>query len=202
MILHEKRLIFVHIQKTGGDSVSIALGQHPNCPGKHFSATELRDLYGAATWDSYFKFSFVRNPWDRLVSWWANVDSKRPAFERGDRLNQFQTYVLGRAQTFDEFLANCGDEIDDIDGKKWIYRNQIDYLSDSGGSILVDFVGKFESLRDEFAKAMEKSGAEPVDLPHVNQSERRPYRDYYNAQTQALVLSRFQRDIEAFGYTF
>lgn len=202
MIDHERRLIFVHIQKTGGDSVCTALGKEPNCPEKHMRAAELRNLYGAAAWDGYFKFSFVRNPWDRLVSWWANIDSKREAFERGARLNRFQAYVLGRAKNFGEFLTDCGDEIDDIDGRKWVYRNQRDYLCDAQGTTIVDFVGRFETLTADFADAIARSGAAPVPLPHVNQSPRRPYRDYYDADTRALVAARFERDIATFGYSF
>jgi hypothetical protein len=71
MIIHARRLIFVHIQKTGGNAISTALGQNPDCPEKHFFARDLRELYCTDVWNAYFKFAFVRNPWDRLVSWWS-----------------------------------------------------------------------------------------------------------------------------------
>ena len=69
VIIHSKRLIFVHIQKTGGNAIITALGESLNYPEKHLLASDLRQLYGADVWDSYFKFAFARNPWSRLVSW-------------------------------------------------------------------------------------------------------------------------------------
>ena len=106
MISHEHRAIFVHIQKTGGESVTSAFGQSNRLAEKHVSAQELRTLYGQAVWNSYFKFSIVRNPWDRLVSWWSMIDSRRGEFNAGRPLNKFQTYILRTASTFEEFILN------------------------------------------------------------------------------------------------
>src|ERR1017187_9434391 len=111
MIIHAKRLIFVHIQKTAGDSICTAFGVPTAYPEKHFLASELRELYGADVWQSYFKFAIIRNPWDRLVSWWSMIDANRAALSAGNPLNRFQRFVLERATTFEEFLENCDKEI-------------------------------------------------------------------------------------------
>src|SRR5271169_1046605 len=123
MIIHARRLIFVHIQKTGGNSISTAFGENPDCSEKHFFASDLRELYGVDVWNTYFKVAFVRNPWDRLVSWWSMIDANRAALAHGYPLNKFQRFILERATTFEEFLENCDEEIVDSDGRKWIYRN-------------------------------------------------------------------------------
>jgi hypothetical protein len=103
MIVHEKRLIFIHIQKTGGDSICTAVGTPTIYPEKHFCAHELRELYGTDVWQSYFKFAFVRNPWDRLVSWWSMIDANRNLLSTGEPLKEFQRFVLKRANTFYAF---------------------------------------------------------------------------------------------------
>jgi Sulfotransferase family len=201
MILHSKRLIFVHIQKTGGNSIASALGGQPDCPEKHFLARDLRDCYGSNVWNDYFKFAFVRNPWDRLVSWWSMISDNREAYANGVRFNKFQSLVLSRGTTFQKFL-DCDEEILDADGPKWIYRNQIDYLTDTFGRSIVDFVGRFESIREDFDVVTQKMLSRSYTLPHLNRSTHLHYAEYYNPAMVEKVEARFARDIAAFGYTF
>ena len=202
MIIHARRLIFVHIQKTGGEAVSYALGQNPDCPEKHFFARDLCDRYGADAWNAYFKFAFVRNPWDRLVSWWSMIDAHRAAAANGNPLNKFYRFVLERAATFEEFLEKCDEEIIDTDGRKWIYRNQSDYLTDVSGRQIVDFVGRFETLQQDFDFIARKVLGGPVPLPHVNRSQHGRYSDYFTPALAEKVERRFEPDIKAFGYVF
>ncbi len=202
MIIHARRLIFVHVQKTGGNAISTALSQNPDCAEKHFFARDLRERYGTDVWNAYFKFAFVRNPWDRLVSWWSMVDARRAAFADGMPLNKFSRFVLERATTFEEFLENCDDEIVDADGRKWIYRNQLDYLTDSSGRQMVDFVGRFETLQQDFDTIARKTNGRPVPLPHVYRSQHPHYSEYFTPTLAEKVAHRFERDINAFGYVF
>jgi hypothetical protein len=199
VISHPLRCIFVHIQKTGGSSVRQALGMAQHDADKHRFAAELRERYGDELWRSYFKFAFVRNPWDRLVSWWEmirrNTAQRRP-------MNGFQRYVIERASTFEEFVRNCDTDFQDSDGSKWIFRNQVDYLSDASGHLLVDFVGRFESLPRDFAVVAARLGLPSLALPHVNPSPRADYLPYYSPELRQLVAQRYPRDIAAFGYEF
>jgi chondroitin 4-sulfotransferase 11 len=202
VIEHSRKLIFVHIQKTGGDAVCSALGVNPHCPEKHHFASGLREAYGHETWQSYFKFAIVRNPWDRLVSWWAMIDANREKYARGETLNNFQNFILERATTFQGFLENCDAEIVDDDGAKWIYRNQLDYLSDASGRIMVDFVGRYEALQQDFDSVMRRIGVDPPKLPVVNTTVHLHYTHYYSPALVEKVRERFARDIAAFGYEF
>jgi len=202
MIINSSRVIFVHIQKTGGDALATALGQHPNCPEKHFFASELRELYGPDVWNLYFKFSFVRNPWDRLVSWWSMIDGRRAALAEETRLNNFHRFVLARARTFEEFLENCDEEIIDTDGRKWIYRNQLDYLLDSSGRQIVDFIGRFETIQSDFDAVTQRLFGKSIALPRLNVSMHDKYSDYYTAALANKVARRYERDISVFGYKF
>lgn len=201
VIDHERKVIFVHIQKTGGTSITAHFGLPAALPEKHFTALELRELYGRPQWDTCFTFSVVRNPWDRLVSWWAMIDARRADWLRGAQLNAFQTYVLQRTTTFEDFLAHCGDLVRDSDGAKSIHRNQIDYLVDEAGTLMVDHVCRFERLAEDFKQVTERTGI-TGPLPVINASRRSDYRRYYTDGTRALVAELYARDIAFFGFDF
>lgn len=195
-------LIFVHIQKTGGSSISQALGHPVHPPYKHWFAPQLRDMVGAEAWDRAITFTFVRNPWDRLVSWWTMVDQVRRMQRPGVRLNNFFAYVLANASTFDDFIRKCHADIEDRDGRKCILRNQIDYVVDANGQEMVDFIGRFENLDSDFRKLAELSRRPLPALEHRNRSAHRPYQVFYTPETRDLVARAYQRDIARFGYSF
>jgi hypothetical protein len=194
--------IFVHVQKTGGNSVRTALGGDIFDARKHFTARELRETYGTTVWNSCFKFSFVRNPWDRLVSWWSMIDNARDYVDPARPPNAFFGYVLGRARSFGDFLLCCDDEIVESDGRKNIFRNQIDYLIDDSGTMMVDFVGRFERLQEGFDEISCRLGRTPVALSRTNASQRAAYTGYYTPATAEMVARRYARDIAQFGYRF
>ncbi len=202
MIDHGRRLIFVHIQKTGGEAVTAALGGPRHPPDKHASAAELKASCGAALFERYFKFAFVRNPWERLVSWWSMIEAMRLGAAAGGPANSFQRYVLERAGSFEDFLLRCGDPVEDHDGLKHIYRNQADYLTGADGALLVDFVGRFEHLQRDFDAAMARIGAAPIALAHVNASPHTHYSHYYSDVLAHHVGERYARDVAMFGYSF
>lgn len=198
MISHELRCIFVHIQKTGGSSIRRALNMVQHDRDKHRSAAELKPRYRSEDWDLYFKFAFVRNPWDRLVSWWEMIQQNAAA---GKPMNGFQHYVLSRANTFEQFILRRGGEYPDYDGVKCIFRNQLDYMRDGAGSC-VDFVGRFENLRADFEFVMSRLGVTAPPLPHLNSSNHRHYSTYYSDALGELVSREYAVDIAAFGYRF
>ena len=80
--------------------------------------------------------------------------------------------------------------------------NQIDYLTDTSGDIAVDFIGRFENFADSAATLIRLLGLPEVRLPHLNRTHHDGYRAYYTSETRDVVRRRFERDIEAFGYTF
>jgi chondroitin 4-sulfotransferase 11 len=197
MVISDRvRCIFIHIQKTGGASIEALLKENDDTVGpslhqgrRHMFASEVRTLAGPDRWDRYFKFAFVRNPWDRLVSWYHMcVQVQTP--------NPFSQYVREHAPTFEAFVMRTTTGM----GKRTTY-NQLDYLTDERGVLLVDFVGRYEALDRDFAHVRERLGLSS-GLPHVNRSAHRHYRDYYTDEMRATVAKRFARDIDCFGYTF
>jgi hypothetical protein len=204
LISTEKKLLFVHIQKTGGTSIGHVLRRCvPDAReflGTHDHALWAKKALGA-DYDNYFKFAFIRNPWDRLVSWYIMIKEKGASSPRND-LNRLWRYVLNNSQNFEEFLLNCTDTIEDVDGQKSFLYNQVDYISDEHGDKMVDFVGRYENFAADARTLFERIGIARAEIPHVNKSQHLHYSSYYTEQTRELVAERFRKDIEAFGYDF
>ena len=210
LISKSKKFLFVHIQKTAGRSFEAVLKD--NIPdlesflGTHDHALWAKDKL-SDEWDDYYKVGFVRNPWDRLVSWYTMIREKgamtwKKCILGKSRYNDLTQYVLANSRSFEEFIYNCTDTIDDIDGKKSILCNPVDYLSVEDGKLIVDFVGRFENLSDDSIKVFRRLGFENASLPHKNSSKHRNYRTYYTEETREEVRKRYSKDIDFFGYEF
>jgi len=213
MISHKHKCIFVEVPKTGSTSIRAILGKayipHLNLveiktmmenSWTHFGGRTNRirgALYqllpserkidiGRQQFESYFKFGFVRNPWDRVVS----------LYERTEPLQ-----MKGK-MSFDEFVdwieyssATC------IHSSP--HRYQLDWFVDSNGNMLADFIGRFERLDQDWAFVADKLGITEKSLPHSRTNPRsRHYTEYYNARTRELIAQKFRVDIERFGYEF
>lgn len=166
--------------------------------GAEFVENIRRDRYVG-----YFKFAFVRNPWDRLVSCYLqklapgsrdNAISRRFARRAGD---------AGEDVTFTRFAeAVC--EIPD-DRANPHFRSQHVGLLNDDGELLPDFMGSFENLSKHFAHAAKKIGTPHLELPHLTPSlghKGRSYRDFYDGELAQKVGERFRKDVELFGYDF
>jgi len=220
LISHEEpKLVFIHIQKTGGVSISDLLGQFvPTITqgrgGRHVGAR--RALKQVENPGDYFKFAFVRNPWDRLVSWYSMINGARlevasgtlgPKAERQLKKNNLWKYALRCGPTFDEFVRNCTE-------KQWMGNfgncyysfafNQLRYLTDKNGELLVDFIGRFENFAQDLSYVFDRLGLEAaqLEIPHENISAHGHYSEMYTPETREIVRKRFRKDIEFFGYEF
>ena len=210
LISESKKFLFVHIQKTAGRSFEAVLKDNipdlKSLPGTHDHASWVRGNFGES-WDEYYKVAFVRNPWDRLVSWYFMFIRKGNTrwYKRMTglgRYNKIRQYVLDNANSFEEFIYKCTDTIEDTDGKKSFLYNQLDYVSDGEGNVIVDYIGRFENLVHDTGEVFNHLGIQGASLPHKNSSDHRDYRSYYDESTKAIVAERYARDIEYFGYEF
>ncbi len=232
MICGEYRCLFVHIPKTAGMSIEdvflrlVGLTWENRAPLllggnedpklgpprlEHLKAEEYvaRGHLTAEQFASYFKFSFVRNPWDRIVSEYKY---------RGYPVKiDFKTYLFkhlpapGWTDTYSHVIP------------------QYEFLHDEAGKLLVDFVGRFESLQADFDRVCARVGIPPTPLPRVNRSleQARPdslrelrkqlrralwsregkhtfghYTEYYDDESREFVARLFRKDVEAFNYSF
>ena len=135
------------------------------------------------TFDRYFKFAFVRNPWDWNVSFYHYV-LQTPEHP----LHVGASHMSG----FAEFLAWRTDKSRLL---------QKDFVADRDGNLLVDFVGRFEDLEEDFGKVCSAVGLRAA-LPHLNRSRHGDYRVHYTEYTRRLVEEAWAEDIRTFGYQF
>lgn len=196
------RFIFIHIPKTGGTSLaepsyqggegvlSGILGEDDYRQAGHIRAVGLKDRMGQQ-WDDYFKFAFVRNPWDRMVSLYHYFlqDTEKQASELGKR--------IAACADFADFCSRL--ETLDLDAH---FDEQIGYLIDFSGNNLVDCVGRFETLQQDYAKICAKLQLPVATLPHYRKSAHRSYQQYYDDQAKSAVADRFRNDVAAFNYHF
>jgi hypothetical protein len=216
LISHSYRAIFVHIQRTGGNSIrrifnemdSHALQDIP-IPSeknrlKHCFISDIHAAVDDELFSTYTKFAIVRNPFDRLFSWYSMF--KHNTIAKSEMAGGVQrTAMLGNAvesavdpylETFESFLSMPNRGLFER-----FYDNQIDYLQ-LDGKLAVDVVLRFENLNNDFNALAQKLNF-PVQLPVVNQSIRtQNYPHAYNSTTQQIVTDRFSRDLEYFSYSF
>jgi hypothetical protein len=203
IVSHDKKLIFVHNQKTGGISTEGWLVER--CPDvfvaehRHLLVRESVERHGRGIWDDYFSFGFVRNPWERQVSWWnmfrenRNANPERP----------FWQYIQANGKTFEDFILNCTAEVEDYGVLKSTTRPQLDYFTDAEGRVLVKFIGRFERLQEDMDVVTQRTGLPAGSVPHHNVARvKQHYQDYYTPKLRKIVADRFAKDIVMFGYTF
>lgn len=210
MLLSAKhQFLFIHIQRTGGTSVEEALRPFCSTPPlpfwikllrnlrlappvltqpdfyypTHSTALELRQTLGKRTFGSLYKFAFVRNPWDLEVSLYFDILQDPEHRQNG---------LVKKMSGFEEYL-------------EWRFFNgwtpQKMFVADGSGKVIVDFVGRFENLEEDFKKVCDKIEVEAT-LPHLNKTQHLHYRDYYNQRSRYLIEKSYHSDIELFGYKF
>ena len=217
MLLSPKyRFLFVHIAKTGGTSVRAALqgrrwadpwywpmflcSRFSHLSGhrigtklpRHAKVIAAKELLPKAWFDALFKFAFVRNPWDLQVSSFHHIRRERPQFlGNHDNFADFLRWKLDPARPY-QFHVDTSIEL------------QTDYLIDLRGDIVVDFIGRYERLHEDFDEACRRIGLRNVTLPHRREAKdrARDYRGYYDDVTAELVAQHFARDLELLGYRF
>jgi hypothetical protein len=209
LINHQHKFIFIHVYKVAGTSVLNALENEsypdyvphayrpaltrflrkfklsPSFPmHMHSKARDVKAKLSPDIYDNYFKFAFVRNPWDWQVS----------LYEYGRQYkNHPQRQLMQSFRNFDEYLDWRVTEEKTL---------QKEFITDEAGNVIVDYIGRFEQLEQDFTTACSKVGLE-VTLPKFNKTKsRKSYTDYYSDRTQKLIYDHFREDIDFFGYSF
>ena len=200
MISFQKRFLFVHIPKTAGNSIQSVLRDYsedqivalrseqdgierfglrnPNYKiKKHSTLAEYRAALGDYRFRNLYKFTCVRNPWDRMVSYYF-----RPTQQVGELDRKEFRKVILKALSVADYLR-----LDKGDGDP--FAN-------------VDYIIRFESLAADFRVVCTTLGIAAPPLPQYNRSNREHYSKYYNDELRELVRERFAPEIERFGYTF
>jgi len=235
------KTLYLHVPKTGGTSITKVLSEHKNNviteqhpvykknPKYHnkynyvinfkFSrAQHFREVLGDSAYEKLWKVAIVRNPWDRYVSNWKWLTRRESTYPRKgwkargwqgeDGDVSFESFVKQMTWCYEEQKSLHGYQHD-----KWHLRNQIEHLTDSNGNVIIDHVGRFENLQQEFDLICQKSDLD-LRLPHLNRvghysgekEEHKPtkthYSVYYTQELIDIVADRCKEDINAFNYTY
>jgi hypothetical protein len=216
LISYSHKFIFFHVTKAAGSSIKEALKDYGTEPDKfkinrppkmlgekvnplyemwesslwHAKARDAKKELPYEVYNNFYKFAFVRNPWDWQVSYYHFI-LKEETHIRHD--------LVKSMRGFDEYLKWA------IDTKKPFPKGatklQKDIITDSDGKIIVDYVGRYETLTQDFDYVCRVLKIK-ASLPYLNSSKHKDYRSYYTEDTRKLVEKHFKEDIELFGYTF
>ncbi|MBL7197374.1 MAG: sulfotransferase family 2 domain-containing protein [Candidatus Omnitrophica bacterium] len=198
ILLHKKhKVIFIHIPKTGGTSIresikklkeQIAIPSIIVCP----SSMQYKKYINILQNNTYaFKFTFVRNPWDRAVSSYMHLRYSKELNPEDSSFKKFiKTYYQGR-------YDNPGTKKD----IKWHMIPQHFLIYNKGGP-LVDFIGHFEKLQIDFDILCDIINVPRQRLPHLLKTTHNHYSEYYDTETRELVKKIYKKDIELFKYSF
>ena len=225
MISHKHSTIFVHIPKNAGQSVEkvflddlglswedrivllMGINNSPNIGPPRLAHLLAQDytknfFVSEQIFDQYFKFAIVRNPWSRVYSFYKFLTSQRIDFNKFLKHRFYKDYF-------------CSEKY------SWFVRPQADYLVDHNNNLIVDYVGRFESIDDHFNYIKRKSNLSPdVFLPKKNISKPKKifgflplkfspqkdmsvsYTKVYNDYSIDLVSRLYEKDCAMFGYSF
>ena len=143
--------------------------------------TVSRDQY-----NSYFKFTVVRDPWDRVYSTYESV--------MRDEINK-RSWGIKQPITFNEFLHM-------FMGKEMLLYPQTYWLKDFKNQLPFDYVCRFENLKDDFNKVCRIMGFKSIVLPHINKGSGGDYKDRVDNEAADLIAEFYKEEIELFNYCF
>ncbi len=188
------KCIFVHIPKNAGLSVCYTL--FGNTGGSHRKIQGYKKIFSPNTFKRYYKFTFVRNPWDRLVSTFFFL--KNGGLTEKDKV--WAEAHLAEYNDFKDFVKYWLTELNINNSLH--FQHQHVFLEDEKGAIAVDFIGRFENIDEDFKTITDKLNIKRT-LKRTNTSNRqKDYRDYYDEETKAIVNEIYKKDIQLFNYEF
>lgn len=220
IVSHRLKYIFFHVPKTAGTSIAKILLNRPFMPdtiGKwegmpkhklkekplmdwnlkqHSTVEQARQYFEEHTnynFDEYFKFAFIRNPWDRQVSIYeyymqSVLNQKNPSYKNVELAHKYKD------EPATKFLTEV------------VSPTQSDFICDQQGNLGVHFVGKFENIKEDLkaivSNIMPGLSAQAWNLEHLNKTKRKPYQEYFDKESELAIAETHKKDIELGGYTF
>ena len=206
MILDKWKAIFIHIPKTAGGSMETSLLKkyfktekmpaasplrrrllaHNKKWTQHYPIQKTIDTHGVKK-SEYFKFCFVRNPWSRAVSEFFYIKKQKGCHCSLENI----------PKTFKDWCKKdmpCSWE--------WHTDPQVNFIIDKKGETIMDFIGRFENLQEDFNLVCNAINIPTSNLPIHNSTNHKHYTEYYDDETQAIVTEKYAKDIDYFGYKF
>jgi hypothetical protein len=188
----DTKSIFIHVPKCAG--VSVVKSLYSNLAGGHTTLYDYTNIFEPSALLTYFKFTFVRNPFHRLLS--AYLFLQQGGMNKFDKA--WYEKELSRYENFNDFVCNW---LTPENIWKYIhFKPQYHFVRDPTGLIEVDYVGRFERLQEDFGHICAKLGCNRK-LPKSNSAFYSELTDYYNDKTREIVSQIYAQDFEEFGYS-
>jgi len=195
LISESHQFIFLAVAKTGTSSVEDALAPYRSPLtdrfNKHATCARLRRELPAGMWEQFFKFAFVRNPYDLMQSWYFY----RQREELADP-NHPRHHLYTGDKSFDEFIET-------FSKLGWVL-NQVAWVAPPAMNLQIqlDYVGHYETLEEDYREICRRIGVPCTSLPKVRRSRNSAARaaNLWNSHTRRLINDYFRHDFEVLGY--
>ncbi|GAF04945.1 sulfotransferase family 2 domain-containing protein [Saccharicrinis fermentans] len=186
------KCIFIHVPKAAGVSINKTL--FGNLAGGHYTVKDYQNIYKPSTLKKYFKFTIVRNPYDRLFS--AYTFLKKGGFNKKDA--EWVNNNLRDIHSYEQFV------------KEWLttehaytknhFTPQYEYLINNNGDIGVDFIGKLETIDEDFLTICNKIGVKR-ELVHANKTGPRE-KVVLDTEMKKMIQEVYAKDFELLNYSY
>jgi hypothetical protein len=201
-VCFDRKIAFIHIPKTAGQSIEDLFefkcdnyhyaGDHHN--GYDFSHCTIKNMQSKIDVSNFFKFSFVRNPFDRLVSEFFFRPKNGVFFKRLKmKKHSFDDFVNGVYQYKLSYDVNKSYD------ESHLYK-QFDFIY-IDNKISVDFLGRFENLKNDISTLKKKFNINK-NIIHKNKTNHYHYSSYYSTTTKSMVEKIYEKDLNTFNYYF
>jgi hypothetical protein len=216
IVSHKHKFIFIAIPSTGTTSIQETLEQifdiktdnfdvmeddfSPVERGgmairKHSEALVIRDIIGDYRFNSYYKFCFVRNPWDHIACqyFFSRKHPMVPKYFMDGSEDPWHIHVVKCKELgFNDYIIQLRNRI----------KGYMRYITDEREKIIVDYTGRFENMHADFETACKRIGVKALPVPHLNSTGKGNYRQHYNEESRRIVSDIYSTEIKAFGYAF
>ena len=183
-----KNYVFIHINKTAGTSIINIIGKPFR---KHLTVKDVIHVIGQKKWDEAYKFTVIRNPWDKVVSHYKH-NIKMNVTNMAKKKIEFKDWVACTyVEPKNKFYYN----------RAQMFFPQVEWLKNNEGKIDIDKIIRFENLNEGINEVFKTLEIEHK-LPHLNSTSKTNYREFYDDQTKQIVTDWFHEDIKEFSYTF
>lgn len=204
MIDLDKKIIFIHITKTGGRSMHEMLkkmGCNLKHDSRHSSLNEHKKFIKEGDINNFYKFSVVRNPWSRFVSMYHYYYLQHKSEDFWDN-NKWDLPFKDWLQHI--FSGNFNRNLNHQNLNTFKYHfHQINFLKDESNNMVnMDYILRFENYKNDFIELREKLNLPKCDLLHINKTSHSFYKDYYDNDTKNIILKNCEEEIDFFKYTF
>ena len=204
MICEYKKFIFIHIPKTAGTSIRNIIQPYGISYINGHAHTCIKDVQAEKDLSSYFKFTFVRNPWDRFVSLWLT-------FKREEKLQENFNNL------YDLKLDNDFTEMEEVLRYLWLahkkgmllprwFKPQYEYIHLSNLRLLINYVGVYEKLQFCFDFLCDR-----IDFPHCKlpwsedkhrrkERDKKHYSEFYVPRTRDMIADIYREDLRTWSF--